>query len=256
MRLAIMQPYFMPYIGYFQLIAAVDKYILYSHVNYSKHVWVNRNRLLTRDGTIFQATVPLKNRSSNAMISDLEIDNAQPWKAKLLRSLQVCYCRTPYYDEIYPLLADLFSTEYPLLKDLNIASIVAIVRYLGINTQIETDSSRYQLLDQQLQNIEDDYSLLPYLEKTKPHRRVARIIEMCRQEGADHFINAIGGQQLYDKEEFAQYDIRLNFIQTNPIQYRQDSKTDIFVPDLSIIDVLMNNGRDATRQLLMQYTLI
>ena len=256
MRLAIMQPYFMPYIGYFQAIAAVDKYILYSNLNFIKEAWMNRNRLLMRDGTIVLTTIPLKSKSSNAMIYDVEIDNGQPWKAKFLRTVQMCYSRKPYYDEVYPLLADLLATDYCLLKDLNASTIIGIAHYLGITTQIESDNTPYLSMEQILQNIESDYSLLPYLEKTRPIRKVARVIEMCRLEGADHFLNAIGGQQLYSKDEFAQYDIRLDFVQTNPIQYRQDTKLGEFIPNLSIIDVLMNNGREGTRQLLTQYTLV
>lgn len=256
MRLAIMQPYFMPYIGYFQAIAAVDKYILYSNLTFIKEAWMNRNRLLMRDGTVVLTTVPLRCKSSHTMIHDVEIDNTKPWKEKLLRTMQMCYSRKPYYDETYTLVADLLSPDYHLLKDLNAATIVGIARHLGIATPIETDNSRYLDMEQQLQNIESDYSPLPYLQTTRPIRKVARVIEMCRREGADHFINAIGGQQLYSPEEFAQYSIRINFVQTNPIQYRQDTKTGQFVPNLSIIDVLMNNGREGTRSLLTQYTLV
>ena len=139
---------------------------------------------------------------------------------------------------------------------MNAATIITIAQYLGITTQIEVDNSQYISMEQQLQNIDTDYSPFPYLEKTRPVRKVARVIEMCRREGADHFLNAIGGQKLYSKEEFAQYNIRLNFVQTNPIQYRQDTKVGDFVPDLSIIDVLMNNGREGTQSLLTQYTLV
>ena len=256
MRLAVMQPYFMPYIGYFQAIAAVDKYILYSNLTFIKEAWMNRNRLLMRDGTIVLTTVPLHSKSSNAMIYDVEIDNTKPWKEKLLRTVQMCYSRKPYYEETRALLSHLLSPEYRLLKDLNAATIVGIARHLGIATEIETDNSGYLDLENQLRDIESDYSPLPYLEKTRPIRKVARVIAMCRREGADHFINAIGGQQLYSPDEFAQYGIRINFVQTHPIQYRQDTKTGQFVPNLSIIDVLMNNGREATQSLLTQYTLV
>lgn len=256
MKLAIMQPYFFPYIGYFQAISAVDKYILYSNLNFIKEAWMNRNRLLMRDGNTVMTTVPLKNKSSYSLILDIEIDNSQPWKSKFLKTVLNCYGRKPFFDEIYPLLEETLARDYHLLKDLNAATIIAISQYLGITTQIESDNSQYVSMEQQLQNIESDYSPLPYLEKTKPIRKVARVIEMCRQEGADHFLNAIGGQQLYSKEEFAQYNICLNFVQTNPIQYRQDTKLGEFVPNLSIIDVLMNNGREGTKSLLTQYTLV
>ena len=251
-----MQPYFMPYIGYFQAIAAVDKYILYSNLNFIKEAWMNRNRLLMRDGSIVLTTIPLRSKSSYTLIRDGEIDNSKPWKQKFLRTVQMCYSRKPYYQEVYSLLCDMLEPQYHLLCDLNAATITAIARYLDIPTIIESDNSRFLPMEDLLQNIEQDYSPLPYLEKTRPIRKVARVIEMCRQEGCTQFYNAIGGQQLYSKEEFAQYGIQLHFVHTNSIQYRQDTKLGTFVPNLSIIDVLMNNGKVGTQDILTQFTLL
>ena len=104
MKLAIMQPYFMPYIGYFQAISAVDKYILYSNLNFIKESWMNRNRVLMRDGKIVTITVPLKSKSSYSMIYDVEIDNSKPWKEKMLKTIQMCYSKKPFYKEIFDLL--------------------------------------------------------------------------------------------------------------------------------------------------------
>jgi hypothetical protein len=111
-------------------------------------------------------------------------------------------------------------------------------------------------MEKLLVNVEEDYSNMPYLLRTKPIRKVARVIEMCRREGSRDFYNAIGGQELYSKEEFQQYDIHLNFVKTNNIEYRQDSKKGEFVPNLSIIDVLMNNGKSGTQELLQEYTIV
>lgn len=246
----------MPYIGYFQAISAVDKYMLYSNLNYIKEGWMNRNRLLMRDGNAVLVTVPLKGQSSNSMIYDVEIDNSRPWKGKLLKTVQMCYGRKPYYGEVAALLEEMLSADYRLLKDLNVGTIIAIAKYLDITTEIDYANDRFLDMEQVLTNIEDDYSALPYLMKTKPIRKVARVIEMCRREGCDDFYNAIGGQELYSKEEFEQYGIRLNFVKTNDIEYRQDSRSGGFVPNLSIIDVLMNVGKEGTKQLLKEYTLV
>lgn len=256
MKLAIMQPYFMPYIGYFQAIAAVDKYILYSNLNFIKEAWMNRNRLLMRDGTVVLTTIPLKNKSSNQMIYDVELDNSKPWSEKFLKTVQMCYSRKPYFDEFYPLLEEMLSVKYDLLMDLNAHTISEISRFLGLGTVIESDNSRFLAMEKKLEVVESDYSVLPYLEKTKPIKKVARVIEMCRIEGCDDFYNAIGGQSLYDKDEFAQYGIRLNFVSTNAFEYRQDTKKNVFEPNLSIIDVIMNNGREGTSNLLKEYTLV
>ena len=256
MKLAIMQPYFMPYIGYFQAINAVDKYILYSNLNFIKEAWMNRNRLLMRDGSIVLTTVPLKSKSSYSMIYDVEIDNSKPWKEKFLKTVRMCYGRKPYFDEVMKLLEEMLSPEYRLLMDLNAGTIIAISQYLDITTEIDSDNSRFLEMENQIANIEDDYSTIPYLMKTRPIRKVARVIEMCRREGCEEFYNAIGGQELYSKEEFLQYGIHLNFVSTNSIEYRQDTKKGDFIPNLSIIDVLMNNGKDGTKGLLQEYTLV
>ena len=256
MKLAIMQPYFMPYIGYFQAISAVDKYILYSNLNFIKESWMNRNRLLMRDGKIVTITVPLKSKSSYSMIYDVEIDNSKPWKEKMLKTIQMCYGKKPFYNEISDLLNTMLTPEYTHLKDLNNSTIVSISHYLDIQTVIDVDNSRFLDMEKGMVNIEEDYSDLPYLLKTKPIRKVARVIEMCRREGSNDFYNAIGGQELYSKEEFKQYDIRLNFVRTNNIEYRQDSKKGEFVSNLSIIDVLMNNGKIGTQKLLQEYVIV
>ena len=256
MKLAIMQPYFMPYIGYFQAISAVDKYILYSNLNFIKESWMNRNRVLMRDGKIVTITVPLKSKSSYSMIYDVEIDNSKPWKEKMLKTIQMCYSKKPFYKEIFDLLNSMLTPEYTHLKDLNNSTIVSISHYLDIQTVIDVDNSRFLDMEKGMVNIEEDYSDLPYLLKTKPIRKVARVIEMCRREGSNDFYNAIGGQELYSKEEFKQYDIRLNFVRTNNIEYRQDSKKGEFVPNLSIIDVLMNHGKDGTKELLQEFSIV
>jgi len=163
MKLAIMQPYFMPYRGYFQAINAVDKYILYSNLNFIKGAWMNRNRLLMRDGSIVLTTVPLKSKSSYSMIYDVEIDNSKPWKEKFLKTVRMCYGRKPYFDEVMKLLDEMLSPEYRLLMDLNAGTIIAISQYLDITTEIDSDNSRFLEMENQIANIEDDYSTIPYL---------------------------------------------------------------------------------------------
>lgn len=256
MKLAIMQPYFMPYIGYFQAIYAVDKYILFDNVNYSKNVWINRNRLLMRDGAIVTTTVPLKGRSSFSKICELEIDNRQPWKGKYLKTVQKCYGKRPYFKEVFRVLLEMLEPEYELLRDLNNNTIVAIAHFLDIKTEIDYDISRFSELEEDLDNFGEGDDDIHYYQGRRPDRKVARIIEMCRMEGCDEYYNAIGGQSLYFKEEFMNYGIRLNFIKTNDFDYNQDSKSGEFVPNLSIIDVLMNNGKEGTKRLLQEYTLI
>lgn len=255
MKLAIMQPYFMPYIGYFQAISAVDKYILYSNLNFIKEAWMNRNRLLLKDGRIYQFTVPLLHKSSNQMIGEVKIDNTKPWAKNLLLTIASNYNKSPYFSETYPLLEELLNRRYDFLYELNAACVTGIADFLGLRTVIEYDNSRFLDMEEDLSTIDTHgYERFPYMEKTSPIKKTARVIEMCRREGAQTFINAIGGQALYDKVEFSKYGIDLKFVKTGEIAYPQHH--DFQEPNLSIIDVLMFNGKEGTRELLEKYTLV
>ena len=254
MTIAIMQPYFMPYIGYFQAINAVDKYILYGNVNFEKKSWVNRNRLMQRNGAIEPMIVPLKKKSSNSLIKEMAIDYSTDWQRRLLRSIQTNYGKAPYFEETFSLLTSILSKQYETLMELNTESIKAFARHLGITTEIETDNSRFDDMEEKLRKSDDAYVEFPYMHKTRPVRKVARVIEMCKRERSNHYINAIGGTAMYSKEEFAQYGIQLEFIRTNPIEYDQFNNK--FEPYLSIIDVLMHNGKNKTKQMLEEYELV
>jgi len=255
MKLAVMQPYFMPYLGYFQAIKAVDKYILYENLTYILNGWMNRNRIRTRNSPANFLIVPVNSKSSNSLISNVKIDNTQDWKSKILETITFAYKKSPFFDELYPLLQQMFSLSFEYLYDLNAQTIISLCRFLDIETQIKYQNQDYLTMETNLILMENgDYSSCEYLLKTKPIKKVARAINMCKIEEADIFINAIGGQELYNAEEFKKYNIELKFIQMNNIVYSQYSKD--FIPNLSIIDVLMYNGRNKTIQLLNEYTLI
>ena len=256
MKLAIMQPYFMPYIGYFQAINAVDKYILYDNLNFIKDAWVNRNRLLLCNGNVSTFSVPIIAKSSNTKIVDIRIDNSQKWGEKLLKTIFLNYKKVSDFDEIFPLLETILSRKYDFLSELNVLSIKTIAEFLSIGTVIEYDNSKYISLEDNLLLVDQqNYSPFQYLEKTQPIKKVARVIAICKAEGATSLINAIGGQSLYSQEEFAKYGIDLKFVQTDlDLRYNQFSHE--FTSNLSIIDVLMHNGKARTKQLLNAYTLI
>jgi len=255
MRLAAMQPYLFPYIGYFQAIDAVDRYVLYSNVSYIKKGWINRNRLLARDGSIITFTVPVANKSSFTLIKDTEIDNSEPWARRILKTIQTIYGKRPFFEETYPMIEKLLRTDYRLLKDLNSDCITSVAKHLEINTDMVTDNHQFDEMEKCLEQIDENFNPYEYLSKTHPTRKVSRVIEMCRHEACNEYVNAIGGQDMYKKEEFAQYGISLSFVKTNEIVYSQglDGK---FEPNLSIIDVLMNNGKEETKRLIKEYTLI
>ena len=256
MKLAIMQPYFMPYLGYFQAIAAVDKYILYDQLTYILNGWVNKNRIRQRNRPVSLIVVPLKHKSSNTLIADTLIDNTKPWAKKILKSIQQGYSKSAYYHEIMPLMDDILSNQFNTISELNCYSIIKICEFLDIKTVIDFNINRYLDLEERLCDIENgDYSRFSHLH-TLPIKKVARALEICKAEDSNFFVNAIGGQELYDKTEFKQYGIDLYFIKMNEVQYDQNCYDGSFEPGLSIIDVLMHNGKEGTKQLLNEYTLI
>lgn len=244
----------MPYLGYFQAIAAVDKYILYDNLPFEKKTWMTRNRIRQKDGRVEMITVPVLKGSSQYNISEVRIDYSVDWVSRLLKMITSNYGKALYFNEVYPLLRDVLLSRYETLSKLNTESIKAIAQFLDVNTVIESDNTCFLPMEEKIVGIEKDYAALPHLLKTRPETKTARIIEICKHEGSTHYVNAIGGVSLYSKDEFAEYGIKLDFIKMHPIEYNQFNNP--FEPSLSIIDVLMHNGKEGTKKLLEEYTLI
>lgn len=229
MTVGIMQPYFMPYIGYWQLMAAVDKYVVYDDVNYIKRGWANRNNILL-NGELYLFSISLNGASQNKFFN--EIDIADDF-SKLRKTLYHSYSKALYFDETMQLLDDII--EYP---DRNLSrflyhSFQTVLKYLDCNIELIMSS-----------DIRKDNSL----------KGQDKILDICRALQADRYINAIGGQELYDAETFAKNGIELKFMKSNAITYPQFKNS--FIPNLSIIDVLMFNDKNVTKQLLTEYTLV
>ena len=229
MTLGIMQPYFMPYIGYWQLLAAVDTYVVYDDVNYIKGGWVSRNNILL-NGQSHMFTITLNGASPNKLFNEITIrDDFQ----KFLRMIDSAYRKAPYYQQVLPLLQDICSYPQRSLGEFMLHSFQTVLDYLGLHTDLLLSST-----------IQKDNSL---------HGK-DKVKHICHILGADTYYNAIGGQELYDKTDFANEGITLHFLQTNKIEYPQFHNP--FVPNLSIIDVLMFNSPEQVRQLLTRYTLL
>jgi hypothetical protein len=232
MTIAIMQPYFLPYIGYLQLMNAVDKFIFYDDVAYINRGWVNRNRLLV-GGTDYLFTVPLKDASQNKAIREIDLSTDPKWRSKLLRTIDQSYRKAPFYPSVFPLLEKMINLDAQTIADLIRDGFTLLNAYLGIQTELIPSSTVYHNSDLKAQE---------------------RILDICRQEGASRYINPIGGQELYNKQRFADSGIDLFFIQSKRVEYRQFGNN--FVPWLSIADILMFNEVDAVRAMLNEYELI
>ena len=229
MTLGIMQPYFLPYIGYFQLLAVVDKFILLDDVNYINRGWINRNRLLL-NGAAHTFTIPLIGASQNKHICEIELVTENNWREKLLRTIQLAYTKAPYYSSVFAVLEKIIIYPSRQLDDFLLHSICEIAKYLSLDDTKIVGTSR----DYNNQNLKGQ----------------ERILDICLQEKTDVYINPIGGVDLYDKNTFLEKGIQLHFLQSRPITYQQGKYE--HVPWLSILDVLMYNEISVVQQLLFE----
>jgi len=232
MKIAIMQPYFFPYIGYFQLINAVDKFVIYDDVNYINRGWINRNRILV-NGTPNFFTIPLKKASQNKLINEIDVSMDKKERKNFLRTFELSYKNSPYFNIVYPLIVNVMISQELKIAELAILSIQAICKYLEINTEFIVSSKKYSNSDL---------------------KTADRLIDICRIENYKHYINPIGGIKLYDKKEFEKNDIKLNFLKTLDFSYNQFDNN--FIPNLSIIDVMMFNSKKEIKKMLNEYSLI
>jgi hypothetical protein len=255
MKLAIMQPYFFPYVCYFQLINAVDKFLLYENVAFRKKGWMTRNYILPKNGKLLSISIPVVARSSFRQILDLKISEYRKWGNALLRKIYFAYKHALYFDETMALLKQCIDPDYSKLHEFNSTSIVKICTHLNIPTTITTDHSCYLELESELSRTFD--VLHHHVEEDAQNlldKKNARVIAICKKEGASIYYNAINGRSLYKKEDFAKEQISLSFIKTNGINYKQFHSP--FMPNLSIIDVLMHCGKEKTKQLMDEYDII
>ena len=232
-RVAIMQPYFLPYIGYFHLINSVDEFVIYDNIQYTKRGWINRNRILV-NGSDKILTLPLKKDSDYLDVKDRFLaDSWDKEKIKMLNQIKSVYKKSPYYNKVLPIINSIFKLPNTNLFEFILGSLHLLNSYLRINTKITISS-----------NINIDHTL-----KSKD-----KVIAICKNLNADTYVNAIGGQELYDVQDFKNKGLDLKFIKSPPLNYKQYNNE--FVPWLSILDVLMFNRREDITNYLSKYVLI
>lgn len=220
--LAIMQPYFFPYIGYFQLIAAVDTFIVYDNIKYTKKGWINRNRML-QNGKDIMFSLPLKSGSDALDVCEREL-SADFNREKLLNQLKGAYRSAPYFEQNFPLLEQIMRHEDNKLFHFLHHSIVKTCEHLDITTEIMISS-----------DIAIDHAL----------KNQDKVLALCAATGASTYVNTAGGMDLYSKKIFHKHGVELKFIRSKPFEYPQFGNE--FVPWLSIIDVMMFNPPDTIR---------
>jgi hypothetical protein len=224
-RLGLHQPYFFPYLGYFQLLFAVDCFIAYDDVAWINRGWIPRNRYLCR-GRPLWFTIPTRRSSSGTSIDRVEIAEGR-WREKMLRRFQSAYVRAPYRLQVIDLLARTLAVPSAHVADLAVESLVVVRDYLGFTVPIHRSRGRYPGLLARGQD---------------------RVIGICRSERASIYINAIGGMSLYERLDFRRAGIELQFVRPTFPAY--DQGIGRFEPGLSMLDVLMHNSVERVREMV------
>jgi hypothetical protein len=230
-----MQPYCFPYIGYFQLVNAVETFIFLDDVSFIKQGWINRNRILI-NGEPGWIIFPCQKISSYKSIKDTKLLGNESWKNKELRKIELAYRRAPFFGEVMPLLEKCFFCGHDDIASFASFGVIEVMNYLGTKPQFMWTSETFG--------------------ETLELGGAERLIAILRQNNAEMYVNPIGGKSIYSRDEFERAGIELRFLKSDEtIQYRQ-FREDNFVPWLSIIDVLMFNERKAVRSLLSKFSLV
>ncbi len=229
MKLAIMQPYFFPYLGYFQLMHAVNVFVIYDDVQFIKGGWINRNYILSQ-GKKLRLTLSLDHSSSNKRINEINIiDN----RIKLIKTIEQSYKRAPYFSESFLLIKKIMEYNEKNLSLFLVNALRLIAQYLDLKVQFIISSS---------------------IQKDNRTKGEQKVIDICKRLAAREYINLMGGQELYSIDAFSRENLRLKFIRMRDIYYNQYCSE--FIPFLSIIDVLMFNARRDISHLLQRYDLV
>ena len=224
-----MQPYFLPYIGYWQLINLVDQFVIYDDVDFIKGGYINRNSLLVNKSN-FLFTLSLKKSSTNKKINEIFLGDIN---FKILKTIKQSYKKAPFFNDVFPLIEDIFCYEEKNLALFISYSLKKMSKFLNIDTDFIFSSS---------------------LNYNKESSAENKVINICKILNSNNYVNSYGGLFLYNKENFIKQNIVLSFLKTNKYSYRQFKNP--FVSNLSIIDIIMFNDIIDTTKLLNNYKLL
>lgn len=225
-----MQPYFLPYIGYWQLINAVDTFVVYDNIQYTKKGWINRNRFL-QNHTDAMFSIPLKKDSDYLNVDQREVAESFN-RRKLINQLRAAYQRAPFFSQSMPVIETIIEhPEMNLFRYIH-QSIVVLCGHLSIHSKIIASST-----------VDIDHSL----------KAQDKVIAICEAIGATVYVNPIGGTSLYSPAAFAERGLDLFFLKSIPFEYPQFGKP--FVPWLSVVDVMMFNSVDNAQRMLAKFEL-
>jgi len=233
MKVGIMQPYFFPYIGYFQLIANTNRWVFFDVVQYNKRSWMNRNRILhpTKMDGFQYIYVPIQNHKKGTLIKDVKINNDIKWQQEIIGKLTVYKrMRAHFYDQTLDLISSILNHSYTSFIDLSVRSVKLICQYIGFD--FEYDIASELKIDRNLVSVPDDWALI-----------------ITKKLGGNIYINPPAGVSIFDEHKYENNDLKLLFLKAKLSPYKQSKRKD-FVPGLSIIDLLMFNRTDEIKDML------
>lgn len=232
MKLAIKQPYFMPYIGYFQVMKYVDTFVFYDDVNYYKGGYINRNYILINNQSNY-IIIPTKNASQNLLINEVVLFKHDKMYQNVAKTIFMAYKKAPYFDKVFPIIEGVLTSNSTYLSELAQLSIVEVAKYLNLKTTFLVSS--------------EQFASSRGIEKEK------RLINICKEVNAQKYICDIGGKEIYKKENFKKEGIDLQFLIPNLPTYEQFENK--FVPSLSIIDILMFNSINTINEMMDNFVI-
>ncbi|MEP0133070.1 MAG: WbqC family protein [Eudoraea sp.] len=234
MSVAMMQPYLFPYLGYFQLLKAVDVFIFADDVNFIKGGFIHRNKILLQNEEYY-IIVPCEKKSQNKLINEVRLSTkTKGYPDSILLTIKQAYAKAPFYTDVFPIIESIFHSDIDSLYRLAASSVESVSRYLELNVDFKYSSVSFN--------------------HTKGQEKSIRLINITKELGGHTYLNPIGGTKIYNKECFENQGIKLEFLVSEAITYPQFNGN--FIPDLSIIDVMMFNSIEDVNKLLNKYRLI
>lgn len=220
MKIAIHQPQYLPWLGYFDKMDMADCFVLLDDVQFKKNEWQNRNKIRTAEDWQW-LTVPVMYKFGER-INEVKIDNHRDWREKHLKSIELNYARAPYFGEYFPVLKDVLSEQWELLEGVNTFFIKRLKDILGIKTKLVMSSSL-----------------------TAKSSGTSRLVEICSALGADTYISGAGGKDYLEEKFFEENGIKLEYQRYEHPKYAQVYEG--FCPFMSVIDLLFCKGSESLK---------
>jgi hypothetical protein len=235
-KIAIMQPYVFPYMGYMNLVNAADKFVFYDDVNFIKNGWINRNRIMLM-GEPYRFSIPLKQQSQNISIECTEVFELSRFVDKFLKQLGSSYKHSPYKNSVLDYVREVLSDNHKNIGEIAVSSVELFFRYIGIEKEFHYSSKEFS--------------------STRGLKKADRLIKITQLLNSSEYLNALGGSSLYAKDLFASKGIIISFVKPSLMPYVHcNVGNGIFRPGLSIVDIMMNLSEHEIRTQLDSYELV